>query len=478
MRLLPQTDDSAPTQPTALRPANGIALRSLDNGFVLFSEPQQRVYQCDVASGSVWLGLSAGEPPSRIARRIADEMKCTRDEARDYVSFCLTEWKKIGFLRQGLEEFAQPISGAADDGGSILATGDVYRVAGTPISITFPDASSKQAWDAIAGHLRQGGTCVVEAELAVQPVDGGYRICGRSGERLDFADPAGVAVGLKEAVLHAVLGRRPHWIALHAAVLSSVSGAVLLAGPSGRGKTTLATLLNASGMPAIADDVALVTVRPPGIRGLPFAFAAKPGSWDVLRTQFAALDGLPEFQRPDGRTVKYIEPVRVSEQACSVYAVVFPRFSTATRLRIAQMRKVTALVSLLQEAINARQWLTADGFIALSELIGGAVVMGVEYNDANAAAEWIKKNFAQADQGRTPLANGDGMATPDSHIRRQERVHGDRSCLAEPAAIITNSESKQALAVQVEEKPDLLTACVAGKGTMAEEQADDQQTQS
>ena len=435
MRLRSQTADPTPAQPTALRPANGIALCSLDNNLVLFSEPQQRVYQCDVASGSVWLGVSAGEPPSRIARRIAEEMKCTRDEAGDYVSFCLTEWTKLGFLRQGLEESVQPISGIADEEESILATGDVYRVAGTSISISFPDANSKQAWDAIAGHLRQGGTCVAEAELAVEPVEGGYRICGRSGERLDFANAAGVAVGLKEAVLHTVLGLRPDLIALHAAVLSSVSGAVLLAGSSGRGKTTLATLLNASGMPAIADDVALVTVRPPGIRGLSFAFAAKPGSWDVLRTQFAALDGLPEFQRPDGRTVKYIEPVRISEQACSVYAVVFPRFSTATRLRIAQMRKVTALISLLQEAINARQWLTADGFIALSELIGGAVVVGVEYNDAIAAVEWIKMNFAQADQGRTSLANGDGMGdtrlayqTAGAPVRRQmlpRRTGGD-----------------------------------------------------
>jgi energy-coupling factor transporter ATP-binding protein EcfA2 len=225
---------------------------------------------------------------------------------------------------------------------------------------------------------------------------------------LAFTHPAAVAVSLKEAVLHAVLERHPDWIALHAAALSSVSGSVLLAGPSGRGKTTLAAVLNALGMSSIADDVALVSVRPSAIRGLPFAFAAKPGSWEVLRTWFPALDELPEFQRPDGRTVKYIEPVRISEQASTVSAVVFPRFSTVTPLRISQMRKVAALQSLLEEAINASRRLTAEGFIALSRLIDGAAVMGMEYDDVNTAAEWIKVNVTQADHGAAATADTNG----------------------------------------------------------------------
>jgi hypothetical protein len=405
MNLPPQPDDPVPTQHLVLRPMNGVVHCILDDDFVLFSEAQQRLYLCNAASGSVWLGISAGESPSRIARRIADEMKCARDEAGDYVSSCLTEWKKVGLLTQGPEESALPASGIDEGMGSVFATSDIYCVAGTRISISFPDFSSKQAWDAVGGHLRQNGPGLVEAEFAVEPVDGGYEMRSRSGERLAFADAAAVAVGLKEAVLHAVLWRRPDWIVLHAAVLSSVSGAVLLAGSSGQGKTTLAALLNTSGMPSIADDVALVTGRPPCVRGLPFAFAAKPGSWDVLRTRFPALDDLPEFQRPDGRTVKYIEPVRISEQEGTVSAIVFPRYSAAMLLRITQVRKVTALVSLLGEAINAHHWLTTDGFVGLAELINGAVVIGMEYDDANAASEWIKMNFTPADHRRsTPPA--------------------------------------------------------------------------
>jgi hypothetical protein len=216
-----------------------------------------------------------------------------------------------------------------------------------------------------------------------------------SGYQLNLTQPAALAVHLKEAVLHTVLRRRPDLIALHAAVLSSTSGSILLAGPSGHGKTTLAALLNASGMSAIADDVALVSAEASQVGGLPFAFAAKPDSWDVLRAQFPTLDELPEFRRPDGRIVKYIQPVRVLEQTSSVSAVVFPHFSPSARLRIARVGKIDALLSLLKEAINSEKWLTATGFLTLSRLIEGAVVVEVEYGDAHAAAAWIGATLTQ-----------------------------------------------------------------------------------
>ena len=75
------------------------------------------------------------------------------------------------------------------------------------------------------------------------------------------------------------------------------------------------------------------------------------------------------------------------------------------------MRKVAALLSLLDEAINAGRRLTAEGFIALSRLIDGAAVVSIEYDDVNTAAEWIKVNLAQADQGRSRPVTADVSET-------------------------------------------------------------------
>lgn len=49
--------------------------------------------------------------------------------------------------------------------------------------------------------------------------------------------------------------------ALHAAAVLSPAGAVLLAGESGRGKSTTAASLDAAGWPLLADDVLLLSAR-------------------------------------------------------------------------------------------------------------------------------------------------------------------------------------------------------------------------
>ena len=184
LRLPP--DDPAASRPAALRPASGVVLCTLDNDFVLFSEPQQRVYQFNATSASASLGVSAGEPPIRIARRIADEMESTRDKASDYLAHCLAEWQRLGFLSQSPEKPVEPAFGSDDEPVSPLALGDLYCVAGIRIAISFPDVRSKQAWDAIAGHLRQDATGVPETELVVEPFEDGYRMVSRSGDQLDF----------------------------------------------------------------------------------------------------------------------------------------------------------------------------------------------------------------------------------------------------------------------------------------------------
>ena len=390
----PPAHDAAGPRSAAFRPAKGIVSCILGGDFVLFSESHQCVYRFDAPSASAWLGMSAGEPSASIARRIADETECSMEKAGECISSWLAEWQRFGFLSESREEPVEPALKSNDEPACVSASGYLYRVAETNIAISFPDDRSKHAWDAMAGHLRREVSGVAEIKLAVEPHEGGYHMSGHSTEGSDFTTPAAVAVNLKEAALHALLRRRTDWIALHSAVLSVGSRSMLLAGSAGRGKTTLAAVLNASGLPAIADDVALISARPPAIRGLPFAFAAKPGSWSVLRPWFPDLDELPEFRRPDGRVVKYIRPISMAEQASSLAAVVFPQFSAATPLRIREMTKVAGLLALLEEAINANRRLTAEGFLGLSGLVEHATVIGMEYGDVNAAAGWIKANLA------------------------------------------------------------------------------------
>jgi len=397
MNSPPSACGSAARRTKVFRPAKGVVFGFLGGDFVLFSEPRQNVYRFEPPSASAWLGMSEGEAPGSTTRRIAEEIQCSLERAEELILSWQSEWERLGLLGESLAEPDERQIRNDDEPPCIPASAELYHIAGTGIAISFPDDSSKHAWDAIAGHLRDTSG-PAEIKLAVEPRDGGYRMIGPSGERLDLANPAAVAVSLKESVLYALLERDSRWIALHAAAISAQSGSVLLAGSSGRGKTTLTAVLNTLGLPVIADDVTLVSDASLGIRGLPFAFAAKPGSWDVLRPRYPTLDQLPEFERPDGRVVRYVKPSRISGQAGPVSAVVFPQYSQATPLRITEMTKVAGLLSLLEEAVNAKRWLTGEGFVGLLAMVERATVIGLEYDDVSAAAEWMKVNLAHTGQ--------------------------------------------------------------------------------
>ncbi|AEH85273.1 hypothetical protein Mesop_0780 [Mesorhizobium opportunistum WSM2075] len=380
-----------------ITPAFGAVAHKLDSDVVMFSESQQRIYRLDKDSGSVWFDIVAGTQPDTVTQNFARRVKCAPDEASGYVSNCVAQWLAMGFLchwpQQGSLPSVLPLRQT-----SAAKAGDIYSIAGARIAISFADARSKKAWEALAGHLRKQAagsskTQVVEANLSVDQYRDGYRIRGLSSDFTEYADPAAVAVGLKEAVMHVVLDRQPYWIALHSAALRADAGAVLLAGASGRGKTTLAALLNALGMSAFSDDVTLVSSRRPRIWGMPFSFAVKPGSWDRLRSSVPSLDRLPEFRRPDGRTVKYLKPFRHCETADKVSAIIFPHFSGGSSLQISTLPKMTGLLALLQEAISGSRQLSAAVFGSICQLLNDAEVIEMTYGDGIAAAEWVTMHF-------------------------------------------------------------------------------------
>jgi energy-coupling factor transporter ATP-binding protein EcfA2 len=184
-------------------------------------------------------------------------------------------------------------------------------------------------------------------------------------------------------------------MALHAAALHAPTGAVMLAGSSGHGKTTLAALLNAHGWPSIADDIVLLESDGSEIQGLALAYAVKSGSWSVLQGQFPSLDQYHPRLRPDGRTVKYVAPHSVANNAggLSVSTLVFPRYAFGSGLNTRQGSKITSLINLLREAINGRRYLTASGFLAICKLVDHANIVEVEYGCAAEAAEFLVKTF-------------------------------------------------------------------------------------
>jgi hypothetical protein len=397
----------------------GSPIIELDGGYLFFCQDQQRVYQVDVNAAEIWLALANSRPPDDLIARPAAKEGHSSEGATEYLPACLDLWRRFGSTTERPAACKKPPSMAGLRSPGKLRPHDVFSLMGIPFGVACPDRDIANAVRSVFGHLQptagEPPCCVFD--IRAEPH--GYRILapGRTDRPLKD-DPAAVAVSLKSDILDALLLRLPDAIAIHAAALAAPTGGVLLVGPSGVGKTTLAAMLNARGWPSIADDVVILRSGRTRAWGLPLAYAAKPGSWPILSGEFPELEAEPIYRRPDGKMVKYIRPssfVNASE-GTTVRALVFPRRTEREPFQLRAFSKIEALVRILTEARNASQTLTTVAFLSLVEILRGASVLELIYRQADCAVDMLMQMAGCSDDisaasGKLELAAPAQMST-------------------------------------------------------------------
>jgi energy-coupling factor transporter ATP-binding protein EcfA2 len=264
-----------------------------------------------------------------------------------------------------------------------------------PVLFRYPDAAVAEAIRAVMAHLDKSSLSSARMTLDVVRADGGYRVFLSTRDSGVLRDPEAVASHVKLLLVDGLLERDPTSFALHGAALLSEGGAVLLVGSSGSGKSTLASVLNAGGWPAIADDVVFAHENRVTITGLAFAFAAKPGSWDVLARFFPGLERLRPRTRPDGRIVRCIPPTATADDpgGYAVRRIVLVRYTKHAGLPQAiPLRKADVVAALLSEAKNHAGRLSVRGFLALTNLVRGADCVELVFSDAAEAAALLLRD--------------------------------------------------------------------------------------
>ncbi|MDH3280599.1 MAG: hypothetical protein OEQ18_05675, partial [Gammaproteobacteria bacterium] len=188
-----------------------------------------------------------------------------------------------------------------------------------------------------------------------------------------------LAAPLIEETLRRIVDHNRSGLAIHAAALSQRGSGVLLPGPSGTGKSSLATWLTAHGFNYLGDELAVVEpdhtldafTRP--IKLKTTGLAALRALIDVHRSEAGILFNGTTIMVPP----QLLNPENARESP-TLGLLVFPHYREQTRLTLTPISPAQAGLVLMECLVNARN-LAEHGFGAVAALVREVPAFRLEY---------------------------------------------------------------------------------------------------
>ncbi|MDG4603812.1 MAG: hypothetical protein P9C48_14680 [Defluviicoccus sp.] len=155
---------------------------------------------------------------------------------------------------------------------------------------------------------------------------------------------------IRQMVRSAHYRQRQFAALLHAAAVAPRNGkAIVIAGDSGDGKSTLCAALVAAGLGYLADDIVPLDGETQTVWPVPLAISVKQGSWPVAASLFPGFHGAPTSQ-VGNVACRFWWPgdqaVPVSAGGMLVDALVFPHYQPGAPLSVADVTPADALAIL------------------------------------------------------------------------------------------------------------------------------------
>lgn len=169
-----------------------------------------------------------------------------------------------------------------------------------------------------------------------------YRVVEENSALITGGQPAGVVNFVVEKIFVQFMQARKEFLWLHAAAVERDGRALVIAGESGQGKSTVSTFLCELGWHFMSDDVLALRIENDEV--IPFLLTP-------ARRAQAGLKILTDLASLAKETVNLHE-ASLQRTPTKISSVVFPRFDPTARPSIARMSRGDAALELLRHTRN------------------------------------------------------------------------------------------------------------------------------
>lgn len=392
-----------------LRP--DLTLLPLDNEFVVFSEAAQCLIGLNASASFVFHALREGMAISDIAPAMSTGGFAPPDEAERWVTKTLEEFALLGMLAEGPGPKALPMGTVVQDLGCgdsrftrvlphtefLPALERTYQLLDTRMLIRFGALQQAEVVDTAIGHLAadEGAKPTVVMDLPLSITRGYWRsdifLDGkpfRYVPRLSMLGPI-----IKACLWRAAVSAYDFLFYVHAGVVGTDDGCVLLPAAAGSGKSSLTAALVHSGFRYYSDEVALIQRATYRVPPVPLAICVKSTGWHVMARYYPDIEALRIHGREDGKLVRYIAPPRGAAQysPARVSHIVFPHYQEGASTALKAVTRTEALRRVMDECLGLRQRLSSMNVEELLRWIAEISCYDLTFSSLDQAALLVRQ---------------------------------------------------------------------------------------
>lgn len=377
------------------RPRAEVEFHALDGEALLFLPEGRRLFRLSPAAGWIWCRLCEGDGGEELVAGFARTFAVPPEEARHRVAAALDAWTAAGLLEGTSpappaavgEPEGEPFEGALPPPGASLR----LRILDSTIEVGFPDPALRRACLPLLAHFAEDPDISADLRVDLVAQEAELLLVHDGRIVLRMADCASFAPALALALAMLACSRHPFALQLHAAMLATPEGAILLPAAPGSGKTCLSLAAAERGFAWYSDEITLLEGEVLRARGVPACATVKRRAWPVVAAFRPEILDLPVFRRIDGKICRYLPPPPLPgdprrRRSWPVRALVFPRFAAGKPVRLRPVSRALALERLFAECLALRLTLDTATVGRLVAWLEGLDVLELTFGDARTAA--------------------------------------------------------------------------------------------